>query len=441
MSKLLTFSLVFSLLCISIGYENTTAAQDTTTQVQAFLSVVTNGGEAEQAEQSILCPEDLRQLSIQVFNGPPNTTVSFRAFQSTPGIVGFAFTANGPFSEELTVFVSLDANGDGQSNPFFMKALMPGNTIVNACSPQVGCVRNPLDIKVTADIKLERVGKTKIEPRNNYSENTSIRASVICPEGHPRGGEIVKRFNGVITFTEEVETNYYDGNNGATALPQNIQAKRGIANITIKSVSNSEDVAGPVDAKIKATSPMLSQQAATNPLHVDQWVDEDNDGFIDWLEQQAKARRVHFRRIPGIVGKVARVTTGIKQVPVGCGATDVDQTVIGVSPVCGTPNRHRLDTVKELSDTVIHESRHVWQHAQEKARLGGGPPPTNDSDRDHCPEAVPADSEAGAGDTSPIIDGTPPSTGDDTADLPYEDFCKKIFETDARDFGADHRAD
>lgn len=227
-----------------------------------------------------------------------------------------------------------------------------------------------------------------------------------------------------------------------TALPRNVGASAGVAVITLKSVSNSQNLSGPPDAQIRATASGATEQAATNPLSVDQWVDEDSNGFIDWLDRSSNDRLTHFKGLSGITGAVARLVTGIVQDDSGgCGETILHSTIIEVGPVCHSPNMHRLDTGRTLSDTVIHEARHVWQHAQESAVLGTGPAPTNDSDGDHCPEAVPAGSEAGAGDTTPIIDGTPPSTGDSSKDEPYHRFCQPIFEADAVAFGAGHNAD
>ncbi len=154
MRKVVAFSLVSSLLFLSVGFESKTLAQEDLPG-QAFFTIAPGGAVAEQLQEITLCSEDLLQLVIEVFNGPPNSTVSFDVFQSTSGIVGFAFTVDGPFLDELTVFVDLDANGNGVSDPFLMKALMPGETVVDACSPQVGCIGNPLDVTVVEVISVE----------------------------------------------------------------------------------------------------------------------------------------------------------------------------------------------------------------------------------------------------------------------------------------------
>jgi hypothetical protein len=343
-----------------------------------------------------------------------------------------------------TVAFAPGNNAQSHPNSVVVTGVAEGTTTITVTYRCESGATATAQLQVTVlrpEIKLEKVGQSTIDPANSYSENTVLRATVVYPPGHPRAGQTVTTFTGDITFAEEAGTTYYNGANGASTLPTAVAAAAGVASTTIRSVSNADVAAGPVDARIRATSPNANQQAATNPLSVDQWVDENGNGFIDWLDRQSRDRLAHFQGRPGIVGAVANLVSNIVQSAGGCGSTPIDQTVIGVGPVCGSPNRHRRDVARELSDTVIHEARHVWQHAQENVALGTGAAPTNDSDRDHCPEAVPAGSEAGAGATSPIVDGTAPTTGDNTPNLPYGAFCQPIFEADASQFGVDHRSD
>lgn len=267
------------------------------------------------------------------------------------------------------------------------------------------------------DVQLTRVGRTSIEAANQYSENSRLRATVVFPAGHPQAGRVDRNFNGMVTFTEVPGTAYYDGNNGATLLPQTVQASAGVAEIEIKSVSNSNNVTGPVDARIRADGQGLTPQASTNPLSVDQWVDENSNGFIDWLYQWTASIDRCARGQAGEVGTVAAHVGRIVQYSgTDCGATTgsvAAHTPIRISPVCRSPNAHRLNTGGELTDTVLHEARHAWQFS-ERGRSSGNnddrnsATPRNDDDLDFWLEIVSlttansiTEAAGGTGDTTP----------------------------------------
>ena len=102
-----------------------------------------------EASQLVLCQEHVLETALNAADGPENAglTISF-AVEATPlGIVGFSFEQGGPFTDALVVSVTLDAFGNGQSEPFFFKALTPGVTPVTACS-SAGCVLNPFSVTV-----------------------------------------------------------------------------------------------------------------------------------------------------------------------------------------------------------------------------------------------------------------------------------------------------
>jgi hypothetical protein len=89
-----------------------------------------------------------------------NTTLHFNVTQNTSGVVGLALTKDGPFSDALSgIPVQLDASGHGKSAPFFMKGLTAGRTVVDVCSPEVGCarVRGPLDVTIVGLTSAELV--------------------------------------------------------------------------------------------------------------------------------------------------------------------------------------------------------------------------------------------------------------------------------------------
>ena len=285
-------------------------------------------------------------------------------------------------------------------------------------------------------VQLEKRGDADVEAANNYSENTELRATVVYPPGHPRAGQRVRDFDGMITFEEDAGTTYYDGNDGATLLPMTVQASGGRAEIEIKSVSNSNNTSGPIDAQIRAHGTELQEDPATNPLSVDQWVDENNDGFIDWLEESANAIHRCFRGQRGEVGTVERKVSQIEQTTTACGTTPAqlaNRSPIRISPVCGTPNRHRLNVTNELSDTVAHEARHAWQNSERNRRAGtdddgNRATPRNDDDLDFFLEVV---SFASANLITEMVSGT----GDASADPGGV----AAWETDAPNYAGVHR--
>ena len=275
-----------------------------------------------------------------------------------------------------------------------------------------------LTVKVVEPaIKQEKV-KTVINANNSYSEDTTLKATVVFPEGHPRKGETMTDFIGDITFTEETGTAYYStkGGKGAPQLPQTVTSVLGKAEITLQSLSNADVDLGPPSAKIRATANQVSSESATNPIEVDQWVDENGNGFLDWLEQHAYTILQQAHGVGGEVSVVTRGVTKIIQIPTVvksegtvCGAVRgiTSPTVIGVAAVCpvggaGIDNRHRVNEDRELSKTIVHEARHVWQNIQqnrtgEEGLVDDDPRPghpDNDDDLDDWFEKVDLDSGA-----------------------------------------------
>ncbi len=298
-------------------------------------------------------------------------------------------------------------------------------------------------------IKLEKVGKATIEAANHYSENTTLKATIVYPPGHPKAGQAIADFSQTVTFDEEAATNYYDGNNGATSLPQNVTPTNGVATLVIKSVSNSNDVGGPVDASVKATATIAEQQSSSNPLAVDQWVDEDSDGMKDWLRNQSQDILTHFQGLTGEVNTVADLVAGISETSGSCGATGRGTVTIVVSPVCGTPNKHRLNVDHELSDTVIHEARHVWQgHEAPRTDMGtdednNSATPANDDDRDWAPQTVSFSSANVIRDLATNYCCSNDNSADLWSDGSYKNGVDvaDAWEDDAWDFAAAHKND
>jgi hypothetical protein len=88
------------------------------------------------------CKGSLGSFEIKGFNGPPNTTQIFKVTQTASGILGFSNTSSGLFTDNLDIDVPLDAKGNGVSNPFYLKGVDLGQTIVSICNDQLGCVWN-----------------------------------------------------------------------------------------------------------------------------------------------------------------------------------------------------------------------------------------------------------------------------------------------------------
>jgi hypothetical protein len=308
-------------------------------------------------------------------------------------------------------------------------------------------------------IALRKVGRTVIEATNNYSENTTLEARVVFPTDHPRAGRTVTTYNGQITLEEISSPRYYDGVDGASALPTTIQISRGNGQLIVKSVSNSAvPNSPPIDAQLRASGPQAQPDPATNPLHVQQWVDEDGKGK-DWLVKQATDLLKGFRSNDGIVKDVARHVARITEAPdigdggiqqcgvtavtvvplTNCGATIQVARTIGVAPTC--LGLHRLNTNNELSDTILHEGRHAWHTKLQRLNLGSNDDgnnatPRNDDDMDGLPEDVPVGSEAEG-----IIDGVVAnSTGDASCDDDGS-IISPALEAEATAFGNRHRFD
>ncbi len=296
-------------------------------------------------------------------------------------------------------------------------------------------------------MKLQK-GQFFIEPGNNYSENVGLKAALIFPPGHPNAGDTVVDFSGMVVFDEDPSTNYYDGENGASLLPTTAQAQEGVAKIILKSVSNSNDPAGPIDAKIIATAPAVAPDPATNPLSVDQWVDESRNGLIDWLEKHSDEVLRCSRRVGDEAKKIADKVKEILQDPgVGpegpqCGSTPLLDTKatkisIAISPVCGSPNEHRLNVNNGLSITVLHESRHAWQNTERFRKVGVdddglSETPRNDDDSDLLLEEV---AFISADLITEAVNGTGDSSFDADIDDAEKPAGKKQWEIDAENFG------
>jgi probable HAF family extracellular repeat protein len=221
-------------------------------------------------------------------------------------------------------------------------------------------------------LRVSLKGRTQINPGNRYSEDAVVQAEVVFPPGHPRAGQIDRSFQGAIRFSEGPETHYYDGVDGATALPASVNATDGVATLRLSSVSVSPTGGPPPPASVNADCGACLPDPAYPAATIPQWVDGDSDGFADWLESWANDLLGQMRRTPGEVGAVARSVSRVEpaeqtdpELGNVCGYFVRPTSVLRVSPNCGgDPRAHRRNRGAQLSETILHESRHAWQFAQ-----------------------------------------------------------------------------
>ncbi|MDJ1138797.1 PKD domain-containing protein [Marinicella marina] len=384
--------------------------------------------------------------------------------------------------------------------PFDHEFELPGTYLVTAfatcvnagesCNPgkisdsiEVNIFLPKVEIKEAEEDPFELIG---VNSNQYYAERTNLEIEVLYPDEHPEAGNVIDDFSGDAEITEEAGTAYYDGNDGASTLPETISIQSGKGDISIDSVSNTLSLEGPIDASIKIELSDFDNihESSLETVDVDQWVEESdletsdnigdtNDSRVpDWLEKQSWDIVRSTRGGGGILGEVM---AGVKNVYLGrtdgilagaCGYVPFNPRSIYIGLTCtvGVPsgdNGHRMNTNSTLTETVLHESRHTWQFRILYSEPAGatGSSPKQDSDDDGCPEIVADGTDAGPNDSTPIQDGVFPTTGDDSIDnnpggqipdniyhtSPYPwapstrvDKCRYLIETDAVEFEDDY---
>ena len=158
----------------------------------------------------------------------------------------------------------------------------------------------------------------------------------------------------------------------------------------------------PAAAMIRASVPDAVPDGDSNPLEVEQWVDEDGDQNIDWAIVQIADLLTCFQAVPGEIGVVANrlalssiiVTDTFRGTTPRCGETEPIFPLVRISPTCS--GLHRTNTSSTLSIAVLHEARHIWQFSERlRTDLGTAdsgtnlnPAVPNDSDEDFWLEEV-----------------------------------------------------
>ena len=233
--------------------------------------------------------------------------------------------------------------------------------------------------KVEVKLEIEKVGgkDTIIEPANKYSENTKIKASAVFAAGGPNAGQICTTFTGTVNIAED-GTKIYSQNSGA--IPKSITfaaSDMGVKSFIVKSLADAKKtfLTKPDPAKLKTTNyPVFGGQS----LEVKQWVDLNNNNRVDWCEQASDDILSAAKTAGGEKGTVTGHTTGFGAdffEDKKWGKTfDNDKLVFINSAARG----HRLNTSKQLTETVLHEARHNYQEHQTDI----SPPGSIDNDSD-----------------------------------------------------------
>ncbi|MFJ5695034.1 hypothetical protein ACIP9X_14435 [Arthrobacter sp. NPDC093125] len=67
------------------------------------------------------------------------------------GMAAISAFPNGPFVDPFSTQITVDSNGIGRSDTFYVRGLAAGHTIVSSCSPSIGCFNSPgpMDLTVT----------------------------------------------------------------------------------------------------------------------------------------------------------------------------------------------------------------------------------------------------------------------------------------------------
>lgn len=233
------------------------------------------------------------------------------------------------------------------------------------------CFSPPVKSEVLRPIiDIQQLGFAHIEPANNYSENVRLRIRLLYPQDHKKAGQVIRGLPGELIVSEYV-TKIYDGLHGATALPVKLTAAEGQWELTLKSLARytvPDQRFAPVP-RIEVHYQSLDEILESS-ITMPQWVDTDGNEQMDWLEHRVNDLLAAMR-----VSNVAEVVEVINSLEgwhesyrIECGGIEADNPYVArIAPSCinwDGENDHRLNSNFELTATILHEARHVWQRRQ-----------------------------------------------------------------------------
>lgn len=277
-----------------------------------------------------------------------------------------------------------------------------------------------------------------IQTDNKYSENRLIFVTAV----DPRNGNTFPGFVGTVNIAED-GTSIYTQNGGS--LPASITftaPDQGVKNFWAESLADAQTpyTTRPDPAKIKTTN---YDVYGGQSLEVEQWCDDDSDGCVDWCEAWVVAIFDHYKtngiaEVKFVMGLPTVIGPDIWD-PTARGLVEWDTTRIQINPAA---TKHRLNTDKELTRTVLHEARHVYQNWETNRWVGTDhdgliDDPDNDDDPrllaydgDCLPELV---TYGSANNPDGIQDEVDVGNGDGTWD-DFETIAEPAIEGDADEF-------
>jgi hypothetical protein len=239
-------------------------------------------------------------------------------------------------------------------------------------------------------IKLEKMGEISINAANHYSEDTTIKVTAVDAQGAP-----LPCFTGPVAIQEDGTSIYsqYSDIGVGDELPEIVHVEAGgTTTFVAHSLAGPkvDFVARPQPAKITSISPPLYGE----PLAIDQWVDNNGNGRVDWCERWSDyilqaARNSSSDELAGVtfyacgIGEDLCLDGYHVRTFVGGGSSR-----IYINPASPW---HRVNLFGWLSQTVLHEARHLYIYSQthrwhvDAANNDGAYPGVDDPDNDDDP--------------------------------------------------------
>ena len=148
----------------------------------------------------------------------------------------------------------------------------------------------------------------------------------------------------------------------------------------------------PAAAMIRASVPDAVPDGDSNPLEVEQWVDEDGDQNIDWAIVQIADLLTCFQAVPGEIGVVANrlalssiiVTDTFRGTTPRCGETEPIFPLVRISPTCSAYTTNTSRRFRSPSRGAAYCS----SRPADRQDSGTNNPAVPDSDEDFWLEEV-----------------------------------------------------